>query len=314
VAFTGRDLIVDRCTLRGDPTVGAHRGIMVNGDGALILQCHVDQIFDIGRDTQAISGWDGTRNIVIEDCYLSAAGETVMFGGADSTSPERIPTAITILNSTLTKDPAWFSQGKQIKNALELKACIDFEMTDCVLEYGGISEGQGGYVILLSVRNQDGTAPWSTVQHVLIARCHARYGASGIKITGRDDGQASIPLDDVVLNEVAFTDMDPQGLSGGGDGRGVCFVAAPDGVTLQNITLAGTNMGTSCYMDSPYSTQIAMRNVKLCESAYGMKLDSGGAGVPAWQAAMPASTFEDVSLTAAGASDYPAVPPAKGRA
>jgi hypothetical protein len=313
IAFTGTNLLVDRCTVRGDAVVGAHRGLMLNGDGAIIVQSHVDQIFDVGRDTQAISGWDGTRNVVIDDCYLSGAGETVMFGGADSQNPDRIPTAITIRNSTLTKDPAWFSQGKQIKNALELKACIDFEMTDCVLEYGGISEGQGGYLILLSVRNQDGTAPWTTIQHVVIERCRGRFGGSGLKILGQDDSQPSVCMTDVVIDNLYLSDLDPQGITGG-DGRGIYFLGGADSITIQNTTMEGKNLGTSMYATEPWPTSLVLRNVKLPDSEYGMKLDAGGSGIEAWKAAMPDAIIEDVSLTATGASDYPALPPTKGRA
>jgi len=292
VSFTGTNLCLDRCTLRGDALVGAHRGVMLNGAGATIVDCHIDRIFDIGRDTQAISGWDGTRDVLIDNCYLEGAGETVMFGGADSTAPDRIPTNIRITNSTLTKDPSWFSKGVQIKNALELKACVGFEMTECLLEYGGTSEGQGGYLILFSIRNQDGTAPWTTVQHVHVWDCHARYGGGGIKFLGRDDGQESIPMTDVVVENVLISDLDPRGVTGG-DGRGLCFLGGPDAVTIENVTIEGQNLGTSMYLiPPPYPTNMVLRNIKLPPSDYGMKIDGGGSGPAAWQAAMPDAVIE----------------------
>jgi hypothetical protein len=183
---------------------------------------------------------------------------------------------------------------------------VDFEMTDCVLEYGGISEGQGGYLILLSVRNQDGTAPWTTIQHVVIERCRARYGGSGIKILGQDDGQPSVRMTDVVIDNLYLSDLDPQGITGG-DGRGVTFMGGADGVTIQHTTIEGTNLGSSMYMIAPWATALTLRNIRLPESAYGMKLDAGGSGVDAWLEAMPDAVIEDVSLTATGASDYPEV-------
>jgi len=304
VAVTGAHVTIDRCSLLGDPSFGCHRGIMLNGAGALVTQCHVDNVFDVGRDTQAISGWDGTRDIVIDDCYLEGAGEVVMFGGADSTSPERMPTHIRITNCTLTKNPDWYARGVQIKNALELKCAIDVEVDNCILEYGGTAEGQGAYLILLSTRNQDGSAPWTTIQHVAITRCHCRHGGAGIKILGRDDGQPSVPMTDVLLDEVMFSDIDPD--TYGGDARGVTIMGAPDALTLQGITIEAVRLGTTLYLipEPLYPTNLVLRNMKLPPSDYGMKIDGGGAGVEAWQAAMPDAIIE-LTPDDPGATDYP---------
>jgi len=304
VAVTGAHVTIDRCSLLGDPGFGAHRGIMLNGAGAFITQCHVDNIFDIGRDTQAISGWDGTRDVVIDDCYLEGAGEVVMFGGADATSPERMPTNIRITDCTLTKNPEWYARGAQIKNALELKCCVGFEMDNCILEYGGTAEGQGAYLILLSTRNQDGTAPWTTIQHVKISHCHCRHGGAGLKILGRDDGQESVPMTDVVLDEVMFSDIDPG--TYGGDARGICLLGGPDALTLQNITIEATYLGTSMYLiPPPMPTNLVLKNMKCSPSEYGMKIDGGGSGVKAWQDAMPDAIIE-LTPQDVGATDYPA--------
>lgn len=303
VAFTGQRLWLDRCTVLGSPTTGLHRGVMLNGAGARLTGCYVDYCFDFGRDTQAVSGWDGTRDVEIDDCYLSGAGETILWGGGDSSSPERMPAHIRITRSTLTKRAEWYDMGAQIKNAYEIKAGVDVVMEDCILEHGGKAEGQGGYVVLFSVRNQDGAAPWSTVQHCRISRCRVQYGGSGIKFSGQDDNFPSTPMDDVVLDQVMMTDIGPAQL-GGGDARGVLFVNGPVGVTLQNVTVQGEALASTLYMLKPYSSRLTLSNVKLGDSAYGMKLEEGGAGVDAWQDAMP-----DAAITMTpedtGATDYP---------
>jgi hypothetical protein len=303
VGFTGQNLELDRCSLLGDPGFGCHRGVMLNGASALVVQCHIDNVFDFGRDTQAISGWDGTRDIVIDDCYLEGAGEVVMFGGADSTSRERMPTNIRITNCTLTKNPEWYAKGVQIKNAFELKCAVNVVMENCILEYGGTAEGQGSYLILLSTRNQDGTAPWTTIQHVKISNCHCRYGGAGLKVLGRDDGQESVPMTDVVLDQVAFTDLDPDKY--GGDARGVCILGGPDALVLENITIESTRLGTTLYLiPPPYPTDLVLRNMKMSPSDYGMKIDGGGSGVAAWEEAMPDAVIE-LTPEDVGATDYP---------
>jgi len=226
-----------------------------------------------------------------------------MFGGADSTSPERMPTNVRITNCTLTKNPDWYAKGVQIKNALELKCCVGFEMENCIMEYGGTAEGQGAYLILLSTRNQDGTAPWTTIQNVHISHCHARHGGAGIKILGRDDGQESVPMTDVVLDDVMFSDIDPG--TYGGDARGVCILGGPDALTLENITIEATYLGTTLYLiPPPMPTRLTLKNMKMSDSEYGMKIDGGGSGVQAWQEAMPDAIIE-LTPEDTGASDYP---------
>lgn len=305
VGVTGGNVVIDRCSVLGDPDVGCHRGIMLNGAGARVTQCYVDDIFEVGRDTQAISGWDGTRDVVIDDCYLSGAGETVMFGGADATSAERMPTNIQVRNSTLTKKYAeWMAKGAQIKNALELKCAVGFTMEHCTMEYGGISEGQGAYLILLSIRNQDGTAPWTTIRDVRIAHCHARHGGAGVKILGRDDNQASVPMTNVVFDELMISDLDAATYSG--DSRGITIMGGPDALTFENVTLEAVGLASTMYLipEPDLPTNLVLRNMKLPASDYGMKVDGGGSGIAEWQALMPDAVIE-LTPEDVGATDYP---------
>jgi len=99
VGVTGSQFSMKQCSLVGDTNSGQHRGLMLNGDTALIGDCFIDNCFSVGRDAQAIGGWDGTKNITIDNCYLGGGGQSVMWGGADSTSSDRIPTNIAITDA-----------------------------------------------------------------------------------------------------------------------------------------------------------------------------------------------------------------------
>jgi hypothetical protein len=98
----------------------------------------------------------------------------------------------------LSKNPAWYAQHVQIKNAFELKCAINVKLTNSILEYAGTSAGQGAYLIVLTPRNQDGGAPWSTVQNVLIENCIGRYAGGVAQFLGRDDGNESDVLGVVI--------------------------------------------------------------------------------------------------------------------
>jgi len=237
----------------GDSLLGGKRGVHYSGSAGELRGLYVDDIFRVDQDTQAIySDSMGPGGLLVDDCYLSAAGETIMFGGGDCPA-DRIPRGIRISNCTLTKNPAWtvlISPGKHVqfvKNALELKNAIDVIVEDCVLEYAGSSGQQGAYSIVLTPRNQGGTAPWSTIQDVIIRRCTGRYASGAISIVGDDNIHPSGRLTNVRLENCTFTDLD--GPKYGGMGRVIYINRGPVDVTIDGLTASGTNLKSIVYFD-----------------------------------------------------------------
>jgi hypothetical protein len=237
----------------GDSLLGGKRGVHYSGAAGELRGLYVDDIFRLDQDTQAIySDSMGPGGLLIDDCYLSAAGETIMFGGGDCPA-DRIPRGIRVSNSTLTKNPAWtvlLAPGRHVqfvKNALELKNATDVIVEDCVLEYAGSSGQQGAYSIVLTPRNQGGTAPWSTVQDVIIRRCTGRYASGAVSIVGDDNLHPSGRLTNVRLENLTFTDLD--GPAFGGMGRIVYINRGPVDVTIDRLTASGTNLKSIVYFD-----------------------------------------------------------------
>ena len=312
----GRAVRFDRCTFLGDPVHGARRGWRVEGRDVTIVQCYADDIFRPGRDTCVIGSWQDTDGLLVDRCYLCGGAETIMFGGADAPSADRIPQHITITGCTLTKNPAWYAQGAQLKTPFELKCAAHVIMRDCVLEYAGVSEGQGAYLLVLTVRNQDGTAPWSRIEDVLIERCRCSQGGGGVNILGHDDQYPSGTLTNVTIRNVAFTEMNPSGLwsLGGhyGSGRCAMFHNSPHHVTLEAITMEGINMAALGYFANTPQQPVGLmlRNWKYGATEYGWKIDGGGMDVPPAHAQisalMPDLTYA-VTAHDAGAVGYPPV-------
>src|SRR5947207_7245499 len=119
--ITGPRCWLDRCVGLGDPINGQHRGIAANGNTCLISQCFIDECRLVGRDAQALMGWNGTRHLSVFDSYLSGGAEAVMFGGADPSSSDRTPEDIEIGRCTITKKLTRYKVWVQIKNAFECK-------------------------------------------------------------------------------------------------------------------------------------------------------------------------------------------------
>lgn len=289
----GKSLIADRVRVLGDPVGGGKRAIAANGEDQTFVRCFVDDIGRVGQDTQAVCSWDAGPGLSIIDSYLGAAGQSVMLGGADSLSSARVPSKVTIQSCQLTKNPAWFGMGWQIKCALELKSCVDVLVDDCDLEYAGIAAGQGAFLIVATPRNQGGKAPWSSVQRVTVQHCRGRFAGGILNMLGTDDtpNNPSGPLDTLRLTDSSFTDIDPKGITAGA-GRLFVFNSGPKNVTLDNLTVAGQNLSALGYFIQP-APGLTMTRLTMPVSRYGWKIDAGGAGAKALKAFMPDCVLDE---------------------
>ncbi len=95
LAAVPSDLVLDRLYVHGDGG-GQKRGIALNSARTTISNCYIADIKAVGQDTQAIAGWNGPGDYVIENNYLEAAGENLLFGGADPSIRDLTPTGIVI--------------------------------------------------------------------------------------------------------------------------------------------------------------------------------------------------------------------------
>lgn len=254
---------INRCRILGDPVKGNKRGIAANGGNMLFEKCLIDDIGRVGQDTQAICTWNMVSpGLVVDDCYLSAAGETFLTGGADSATEETMPSGIWIKDSTLTKKPEWYGMKWQIKNCLELKASTDVHVSNSVLEYAGTAQGQSAFLIVLTPRNQGGKAPWSRVENVLIENCIGGFGGGIVTTLGDDNVMPSGRLAHVKINNCIFHDIDPKGITGG---RGWCFFfdRGPDDIAITDITVDGHNLKSICSFDGAIPNNLLVRNIKF---------------------------------------------------
>src|SRR6185295_8362416 len=150
-------LALDRLYIHGDADRGQKRGIALNADQTTITGCYISDIKAIGQDSQAIGGWNGPGEYIIENNYLEAAGENIMFGGGDPSIPDLTPTKIMVRNNFLSKPLAWREKGAprwQVKNLFELKNARGVTIERNVMERSW-QQAQSGYAVLFTVRNQD---------------------------------------------------------------------------------------------------------------------------------------------------------------
>jgi hypothetical protein len=219
------DLEIDRSYIHPHTTGITRRGIALNSANTTIKNSYIEGFAFPGEETQGICGWTGTHNVKIINNYIEGGAENIMFGGSDPANAELIPGDIEIRDNHLNKPKEWNGKAT-LKTLFELKNAKRVQFVGNLLTNNWI-----GPAFRITTRNQDGGAPFSTIEDVLIRDNIIDGAADGINILGKDDVYPSQTLKDLVIENNLFL-----GVGGGKefDGSGY-FIQVADG---ENITIA----------------------------------------------------------------------------
>lgn len=198
-------LIFDRCYVHSTGLNRARRGFALNSAETSVLNSYVSGFAGAGDETQAIAGWNGPGPLHIVNNYLEGAGEIILIGGADPSVSNLVPSDIEVRRNYLRKPAEWIGRAT-IKGTFELKNARR------VLVEGNLIDSEIlTTAIVLTVRNQSGKAPWSTIEDVEIKNNIVRHASTGINILGSDNDHRSEEakririannlLVDIVVNE-----------------------------------------------------------------------------------------------------------------
>ena len=206
-------IVIERCYLHGDAKKGTRRGIALNSRHTAVVDSYLSDFKEASADSQAIGGWNGAGPFRIENNYLEAAGENVMFGGADPTVRDLVPSDIVVVRNHMAKPLRWKKDDPQyegtdwaVKNLFELKNARRVLVEGNVFEYNW-PHAQNGFAILFTVRNQDGGAPWSVVEDVTFVNNIVRHVAGGINVLGKDDNHPSQQTRRIAIRNNLFLDV-----------------------------------------------------------------------------------------------------------
>jgi len=191
-------LILDRCFVHGQPGADTFQGVLLNSGAAAVVDSHVSEIHVRGQDSQAVLGYNGPGPFKLSNNYLEAAGENVMFGGADPAIPDLVPSDIEISGNHMAKPRSWNVGDPSYAGVpWTQKAILELKNAQRVLIRGNLLEniaGEKGAALVLTPRNQGNSAPWSVVRDVTFHDNIVRGAAVGWKAQGLDDGHRSQQL------------------------------------------------------------------------------------------------------------------------
>ena len=294
-------LIIDRCYIHGFETQDLQRGLSLNSAESTVSNSYISDIHGIGYDTQAIAGWNGPGPFHIINNHLEGAGENVLFGGADPGIPNLVPSDIEIRRNYVFKPLSWkvghpTYAGKHwtIKNSLELKNARNVIIDGNVFE-NCWTDGQTGISILFTVRNQEGTAPWSILENVTFSNNVVKGAEGALNLLGSDNERPSQRSRGLVIANNLFTDIRGPFLTLNGYNN-VSLLHNTHFQTGNIIILYGTPVLQFVYRDN-----LTIRGPK----GYGVFGDSLGEGVVALRKFAPDFVFENNVLALADGSLYP---------
>lgn len=267
------NFLFDRVYVFGDPTLGAHRGIAPNAKGVVVRGSYFENIFEPGRDSQAIGAWNGAENILLENNFFEAGAENVMFGGSDSAAPEMIPRNVIMRGCTLSKNPAWAQLANQpsMKCLFEIKNIIGLKIDGCLFEQNWARDWPDGVAIALKSCNGENIETWATCENVEFANSVIRNVGAGFVLVGRNDsGRVSQWMKNVVIRNVLLHDINTGQWTG--TGKAISH-ANPADLTVDHVTFQlNRHSWMSTWFDSGFTQapgKLTYTNNVVVEGAYG---------------------------------------------
>lgn len=192
----------DRCYVHTRGLNKTRRGFMLNSSDTIIKNSHVAGFAGAQDEAQAIASWNGTGRYKILNNHLEGGAENILFGGNDPSIKNLVATDVEIRGNYFTKPESW--RGKvTIKNTIELKSAKNVKIIGNILD-----NSWDCFAFVLTIRNQDGKAPWSTIEDVEIRNNHIRNAKGAINILGEDDTNPSQKMKRVKISNNLFEKLE----------------------------------------------------------------------------------------------------------
>ena len=292
----------DRCYFFADTSIGARRGLLGNAAYLAVVDSYFDGFREHGADSQAIVAFNTSGPVKIVNNYLSGAGENLMFGGGDSASVALVPSDIEIRGNYFFKPLSWIGSTWVVKNLLEFKSAQRVLVSGNVFE-NNWAAGQNGFALLITPRNQDGTAPWSITQDITISDNRFTNIGSGLNIVGTDNLKPSQPTSRVLVKNNLIS---VNGLNGA-HGWGFMILDGPSNVIIDHNTI----LSSSAFLVAenaagiPKTEFFTFTNNIAVSSTYGFVGSGTGQGLDALNTFFSDWTFARNVLTVGPESAYP---------
>jgi hypothetical protein len=309
-ATLAHNIVFDRCYVHANANQNSRRGIEMDGAYVAVVDSYISGFQD-GVDNQALWAYNTTGPLKIVDNYLEAAGENVLFGGADSKAASLVPADIEIRNNSFFKPLSLLSTLAtiRVKNLLEFKAAKRVVVSGNTLQ-NNPAGAQNGFALLITPRNQDGTAPWSMTTDIAVTNNVFSNVGCGFNIAGMDSYH---PNPNAMTTRVLIRNnvLGVSGL-GGANARAFEVTGGGSNYTIDHNTIVNTAVASGAASSdvmmaesTPKASDFIFTNNLATQTGYGFFGTRVGEGTAALNANFSNWSFARNVLVKANAAAYP---------
>ena len=235
---------------------------------------------------------------------VSGADSYRVYRGTTSNG-ENVYTSVPATSITYTGTGETSGSPKSSGSRWTAKNLIEFKNGQRATIDGNVLENnwdgfQQGYAIVFTPRNQENSAPWSTVRDITFTNNRVVNVASGINILGTDDIHTSQQLQNVTVRGNVFEIT----TSLGGSGHFVTITAGPSDLTFDHNTII--HPGKVVNIGGPAVSSFVFTNNLSRHNAYGVQGQNYGIGLSSLNHYFPGFVFSGNVLAGGPASLYPA--------
>lgn len=188
-------IFVDRCYVHGDATHDIQVALQANFTYFALIDSYVSAVHGHMIDNVAVGAFNSTGPFKINNNYLEAAGENIMFGGSGGNANIGVPSDIEIQNNYIFKPLSWIplslSSYQLQPNSMVVKNAFELKSAQRVLFNGNTIEnvwagGQLGYAVVLTVRTTQ-SGDFAVVNDVTITNNWVKNVVSFVNTLAADD-------------------------------------------------------------------------------------------------------------------------------
>jgi hypothetical protein len=256
------NFLFEYCLMLGN--LSTRRGIAANCRHLTVRSCYMDDFAQVGTDSQCINGWNGAHDHLIENCFLAAAAENILYGGADPALEEMSPRCVTIRNNEIMKKYEW------VGKTLNLKCLIETKNLKGALIYWNKIHGcwkdawDSGVALTLKSSNQDNTMPTSGSKFLSIINNDIYDVGSYCALAGNSTQNVADPLESVIISGNWM-----HGMHTSGDGKAFLIGDNPRKILIDHNTIQN-NRHSFLYMYAcDAQTEVKFTNNIALHGTYG---------------------------------------------
>jgi hypothetical protein len=303
-------VILDHLYIHGlaSETGSIQEGVRMDTQAFGIVDSYCDEIGGNGLESQCfLSSGNGVGPYLIQNNFIQASSENIMFGGADPVITNIVPSDITIIGNLIQKNTAWRNNTSwgAFKNLFELKNAQRVLLDGNVLQYTW-AQAQDEAIILRSA-NQSGACTWCVVQDVTVSHNIIRHAPIGVVLApAPNQGDKVVPTQRILIRNNLFSDIS----SVNWGGHGWVFHLSTDTTPQSHDWILDHNTSFSDQAliflgDAGTVNNVQITNMIADYGSYGIIGNAVGSGTVALTTFLTNYAYNDIVFRTNSTGKYP---------